>query len=143
MLRGPGALHPRRGDGPVLGPAHELAGPRPGRANSGVQLRRPLPGEAGPGGQPPGDGADVPRPGPGHPHRGGLRRHHRVFPGGGEVPPGRPQELRRVPDAARDSGPGRRLPGVREEADRGGGAPGGGAGGASRILLLILKRVQA
>ena len=50
LLRGPGAAHLRRGDGSFVGPADELAGVVPGSFPAGVQLRRPLAGEAGPGG---------------------------------------------------------------------------------------------
>ena len=40
------------GDRAVLRPGHELAGGGPGPLPAGLQLRRPFPPEAGPGGQP-------------------------------------------------------------------------------------------
>ena len=134
VLRRPDRSHPRGGDGPVLRPAHELAGLRPGRPHPGVPLRRPLPLQAGPGGRHPGHRPELPGAGGGHPHRSGVFRHHRVLPGGREVPPGRPPELRGVPDPGGDGGPWRRLPRVREKADHRRGAPGGGAGGPARRL---------
>ena len=42
--------------------------------------------------------------------RGGLRRHGRVLPRGGQVPPGRPPRLRRAPGAAGDPAPEGRCP---------------------------------
>ena len=90
--------------------------------------------QAGPGGRRPGHRPELPGAGGGHPHRSGVFRHHRVLPGGGEVPPGRPPELRGVPDPGRDGGPWRRLSRVREKADHRRGAPGGGAGGPARRL---------
>ena len=64
----------------------------------------------------------------------GFLRHDRVFPRGGQVPSGRPPELRRVPDPGRDRRARRPVPGVRQKADHRRGAPRGGAGRPARGL---------
>ena len=96
-----------------------------------LPLRRPFPLQAGPGGGSSGHRPHLPGAGPGHPHRRGIPGHGGVLPRGGQVPPGWPPELRRLPDPGGDSGAGRRLPRLREETDHRRGAPGGGPGGPS------------
>jgi len=54
--------------------------------------------------------------------------HGGVLPRGGQVPPGRPPQVRRGPGAPRDQGQGRALPRLRQAADRGRAPPGDGSG---------------
>jgi len=54
---------------------------------------------------------------PGVADRGRFRRHRRVLPRGGQVPPGRAPRLRGAHDAGGDAGGGREVPGLREDAD--------------------------
>ena len=128
LLRGPGAAHLRRGDGALVGPADELASVVPGPLPADVQLRRPLAGEAGPGGVrlPHRDGLLRHPPGAGDGPR--VRRHPGVLSGRGQVPPGRPPQLQRPAGAGRDPQTRRPLPGMRQTLDRGGHAPGRGPG---------------
>ena len=78
------------------------------------------------------DGARLLRDPPRAGDRRGLRRHGRVLPRGGQVPPRRPPRLRRAAGAARDADARRPLPGLRQAADRGRHAPGRGAGRPAR-----------
>ena len=86
VLRGPDGPHPRAGDRPVLRPAHERAAVDSGRLSAHLQLRRPLPVQAGPGGQSAGHRALLFRPGGGHPGGEGAGRDPGIFSGGGKVP---------------------------------------------------------
>lgn len=60
--------------------------------------------------------------------RRGLRGDDRVFPGGGQVPSGRPPGLRLLSGAGGNQRPERPLPGLRTKADCGCAAPGGRTG---------------
>ena len=113
----------------------------PGPLRPGLQLRRPLAGEAGPGGQPVRHGALL----PGHPGRVArlraagrprppgadgarrLPRHHRVLPPRGQVPLRRAPQVRRVLGAGPDPRAARPVPGVRQAGDRGRAEPRGPA----------------
>ena len=128
VLRGQHRPHPCRGDRVVFRPRHELAGLRPGPLRAGVQFRRPLPPETGPGGQYLSRRPDLSRPGPGLAHPGGLRGHPGVFSPGRQVPPGRPPALRPQTGAGRGQAPGRSLSPVRQAPDPGGDAPRPGPG---------------
>ena len=127
VLRGSHKPHPRPGDGAVLRPAHEPPLLRPGRVHPGVQLRRPLPLQAGAGGQPALLRPVLPGAFPGHPDRGGLLRHHRVLPRGGQVPLRRPPELLGMPLPGGGGGGRRSVPRVRKAAHHRRAPPGGTA----------------
>ena len=127
VLRRPRRPHLRPRDRALVGSADELAhlGARP--LPAGVQLRRPLAGQARARDHAVRHGYRLLRAAPRARDGRRLRGHRRVLPGGRQVPPRRTPQVRHPADARGDAGARRPLPGLRQAGHRRRLAPGGGA----------------